>query len=237
MHGDQKAVAATRCDRVTRDYVIRSGFPTLRLVASEEIGAELDFNHVSFNNERNEKVNLMADVHHVEPPDPESGRPDAPSNPQKSTPPPVEKGTSPAARRAGCQLPSVVLDSRAIGAHFGPGGWWARRCGDFVRRRRVELGVSAIDLARHCGIGPPTLYKVETGAMIPSDRVRVAIAYQLGVQPEAIWSFPSRNELELVSAAGIPATDAGATSPTSPPGKAVEASRGASAAAPDRPAR
>jgi transcriptional regulator with XRE-family HTH domain len=98
--------------------------------------------------------------------------------------------------------PPAGLDQDAITALFKPDGRWPRERGACVRERRIELGLTKIELAERCQIREATVYRIETGAMVPSDRLRAVMAYALDTRPEDLWVFPPRLELEIVSRAG-----------------------------------
>lgn len=99
--------------------------------------------------------------------------------------------------------PPAGLDQDAITALFKPGGRWARERGALVKARRLELGLTKIELAERCKVREMTVYRVELGAMVPSDRLRALLAYALDCTPEDLWPFPPRLELEIVSRAGV----------------------------------
>lgn len=96
--------------------------------------------------------------------------------------------------------PPTELDQAALRDLFKPSGRWARERGSLVRARRTELGVNAADLTDLCGVRRASIYRVEGGVLVPSDRLRALIAYHLDTRPESLWTYPSRLELELVSA-------------------------------------
>lgn len=96
--------------------------------------------------------------------------------------------------------PPAQLVQAAIRDLFQPSGRWARERGGNVHDRRVELGIPVVDLTDLCGVRAASIYRVEAGDMVPSDRLRALLAYHLDTRPESIWTYPSRLELELVSA-------------------------------------
>lgn len=100
-------------------------------------------------------------------------------------------------------MPPTELDPAAILALFRPEGPWAKERGAKVRKRRLGLGLSTLELADRCGVSQPTIYRVESGVFVPSDRLRALLAYHLQTKPETLWQFPSRDELELISQAGV----------------------------------
>jgi transcriptional regulator with XRE-family HTH domain len=100
--------------------------------------------------------------------------------------------------------PPNGLDKAAIRALFKPDGRWARERGACVRERRIELGLTKIELAERCQVREATIYRIECGSMVPSDRLRAVMAYALDCAPEDLWVFPARVELETVSRAGAP---------------------------------
>ena len=89
-----------------------------------------------------------------------------------------------------------LLDQAAITALFKPQGPWAKQRGTQVRQRRMRLGLTQIELANRCGVREATIHRIEMGIIVPSDRLRAVLGYVLESSPEAIWSFPSRTELE-----------------------------------------
>lgn len=95
----------------------------------------------------------------------------------------------------------VELDQDLIKAHFRREGRWARERGAVVRARRVELGLTKIELAERCQIREMTVYRIESGLMVPSNWLQAVMAHALACSPEFLWSFPSSLELETVSAA------------------------------------
>lgn len=98
--------------------------------------------------------------------------------------------------------PPAGLDGDAITALFRPGGRWPRERGALVRERRIQLGLTKIELAERCQIREMSVYRVERGETVPSDRLRAVMAYALDCAPEDLWPYPSRLELEIVSRAG-----------------------------------
>lgn len=91
------------------------------------------------------------------------------------------------------------LDRAAVYALFRPDSWWAQGCGAAVRDRRRELNLSVADMAYRCAVREGTIYRVEHGTMIPSDRLRATIAYHLDTPTEALWPYPSRADLKAAS--------------------------------------
>ena len=98
-----------------------------------------------------------------------------------------------------------LLDPDALADWFRPGGPWAKQSGAAVRQRRLRLGFTQIELAERCAVREATIHRIEKGQFFPSDRLRAHLGYALEVSVEAVWSFPSRTELEELSAAGVPA--------------------------------
>ncbi len=64
---------------------------------------------------------------------------------------------------------------------------WLRRCGESVRAERGEQ--SQAELAAAAGVSSPLISLIESGAMNPSPRVRLAIADALDVEPAELWGW------------------------------------------------
>ncbi len=102
-------------------------------------------------------------------------------------------------------MPPTHLDTSAVGDLFRPTGDWVRKAGARVRKRRRNVGLTASDLARLCGVTEPTIYRVESGGFVPSDRLRAVIAYHLDARPETLWKFPTREQLEALTTVEVDA--------------------------------
>lgn len=87
---------------------------------------------------------------------------------------------------------------------FRPDGPWAQECGSDVRQRRIAHNLTKIVLANRCGVREATIHRIETGAIMPSDRLRAIVAYHLGADPEEIWRYPSRRDLERAARQATP---------------------------------
>lgn len=94
---------------------------------------------------------------------------------------------------------SPELDPAAIFALFSHDSGWARSCGALVRSRRRELKLTVGDLAQLCAVREGTIYRIESGSMVASDRLRAIIAYHLEASPETLWPYPSRADLKSAS--------------------------------------
>lgn len=70
---------------------------------------------------------------------------------------------------------------------------WLRRCGESVRAERGEQ--SQAELAAAAGVSSPLISLIESGAMNPSPRVRLAIADALDVEPAELWGWPTLAEI------------------------------------------
>jgi DNA-binding XRE family transcriptional regulator len=86
---------------------------------------------------------------------------------------------------------SPWLDRNAIDDMFRPEGRWARERGAALKERRIECGLTPGQLADASGVRHPTVYRIETGAIIPSFSLRVILAFNLDTRPEVLWPYPS----------------------------------------------
>lgn len=71
--------------------------------------------------------------------------------------------------------------------------------GAAVRKRREKRGLSQAQLARACDTSQQTIAKIETGKLIPRDRLKVVIAARLGVAVADLFAWPSDLTLEPAS--------------------------------------
>jgi len=67
--------------------------------------------------------------------------------------------------------------------------------GQNVRDRRQALGLSQDQLADLCGVTQSAISKIESGAMIPLDRLKVTISAKLGTTPTDLFPWPPMAEL------------------------------------------
>ena len=65
---------------------------------------------------------------------------------------------------------------------------WQKVCGLRVRDLRTRLGFDTCrSLADAVGCNPVTIYRIETGDLLPRDYWRLAIANVLGVNADDLW--------------------------------------------------
>lgn len=86
----------------------------------------------------------------------------------------------------------ALLEDDALRTFLGPGGRWASECGARVKHRRGELNFTLQRVADLTGSTPQTIARVESGAIVPRDKLRVAIAFALFVEVDRLWPWPSR---------------------------------------------
>lgn len=67
--------------------------------------------------------------------------------------------------------------------------------GAAIAERRQHLGLTQADLARLCRVTQQTISKIESGAIIPLDRLKLQIARSLATQPGALFVWP--DDLEV----------------------------------------
>lgn len=92
-----------------------------------------------------------------------------------------------------------LLDGDLLRTICGPRGIWARRCGAFVAKRRRDLNMDRSTLAAAAGCELQTIYRIESGELVPRDYLRAAIAYALCVEVVDLW--PALTRAELLEAA------------------------------------
>ena len=91
-------------------------------------------------------------------------------------------------------VPSA-LDTTVLATLFRPMGKWAIERGKAVEKRRLASGLTRAELAESCGLTVPTIWRIEAGRTVPSDRVRLAIAHHLSTTPEKLWRLPTADEI------------------------------------------
>lgn len=69
--------------------------------------------------------------------------------------------------------------------------------GSAVAERRQRLGLSQAELAKLCDVTQQTISKIESGSMIPLDRLKLVLAARLGTKPERLFTWPSLAEIDL----------------------------------------
>lgn len=102
-----------------------------------------------------------------------------------------------------------VLDTTALAAMFQPMSRWVVERGKAVETARRDLGWSRAELARRCDLSIPTIWRIEVGHAVPSDRVRVLIAHHLGTTAEALWRLPTAAEVDAYAGPDPLDVDAG----------------------------
>lgn len=76
---------------------------------------------------------------------------------------------------------------------------WNCTCGREVARLRKERGWRQPQLAELAGIATQTVSKVELGLIVPTESVRLALAFALMVEVDKIWPPLSRDRLDAVA--------------------------------------
>jgi len=71
----------------------------------------------------------------------------------------------------------------------------AQHWGSAVAKRRALLSLSQAQLAEICGVTQQTISKIESGRMIPHDRLKVVLATRMGTEPSALFVWPQRSAL------------------------------------------
>lgn len=71
----------------------------------------------------------------------------------------------------------------------------AGQWGAEVATRRRLVGFTQRQLAELCRVEQQTISKIESGQMIPLDRLKVEIARNLGTTPQALFNWPPMKEL------------------------------------------
>lgn len=62
--------------------------------------------------------------------------------------------------------------------------------GERVAARRTEIGLKQAQLAELCDVTQQTISKIESGAMVPRDSLKLVIAAKLGTTPDALFAWP-----------------------------------------------
>lgn len=95
----------------------------------------------------------------------------------------------------------ALLDEKAVRSLFGPSGDWSERCGRAVRQRRQDLGFTLQRLADLTGTTLQTISRIESGQLVPRDRMKAAIAYALALEVQDLWTYPTLREISDRAAA------------------------------------
>ena len=90
---------------------------------------------------------------------------------------------------------SPLLDEDSTRELFKPCGPWAARCGAAVRQRRKDLGLTLQTLADLSGTSLQTVSRIESGQLVPRDRLKAAISFALALEVDQLWTWPSRQEM------------------------------------------
>lgn len=67
--------------------------------------------------------------------------------------------------------------------------------GERVAQRRESLGFTQKQLAELCDVSQQTISKIEAGAMIPLDRLKVTLAHKLATTPDELFRWPALADL------------------------------------------
>lgn len=78
------------------------------------------------------------------------------------------------------------------------GRFMGATCGARIRRRRVELGMTQLDLAERTGLSEAAVRSYELGTRNPKDAHREAIAEALGVSADYLREHDGYRESEIV---------------------------------------
>lgn len=71
----------------------------------------------------------------------------------------------------------------------------AKHWGGAVKDRRKKLGLGQQQLADLADVKQQTISKIESGLMIPHDRLKLVLANRLGIDPGVLFAWPDRTEL------------------------------------------
>lgn len=69
------------------------------------------------------------------------------------------------------------------------GEFWGRR----VAERREALGLTQAQLADLCGVTQQSISRIEGGAVIPRDSLKITLSVKLGTTPGELFAWPKRN--------------------------------------------
>lgn len=67
--------------------------------------------------------------------------------------------------------------------------------GDRIEERRKELHLSQAELAELVEVTQQTISKIENGAVIPLDRLKIKLAHRLATTPDELFPWPPMAEL------------------------------------------
>lgn len=69
------------------------------------------------------------------------------------------------------------------------GEFWGRR----VAERREALGLTQAQLADLCNVTQQSISRIESGAVIPRDSLKMTLSSQLGTNPGELFVWPARS--------------------------------------------
>ena len=87
-----------------------------------------------------------------------------------------------------------TLDSAELRDLTKPGSAWAKACGTRVRARRETLRFSRAQVAQAAGSTEMTVHRIESGALVPRDYLRLALALTLFCEVDELWPPLSREQ-------------------------------------------
>lgn len=67
------------------------------------------------------------------------------------------------------------------------GATWGSR----IRQRREALGLSQKELADRCDVTQQTISRIEMGAVLPRDTLKIELAKQLECSPRTLFPWPA----------------------------------------------
>lgn len=71
----------------------------------------------------------------------------------------------------------------------------SREWGTLVATRREKLKISQADIAELVGVSVMTIRRIESGDLVPRDRIRFALAHVLMVKVDDLFPYPSRERI------------------------------------------
>jgi transcriptional regulator with XRE-family HTH domain len=63
--------------------------------------------------------------------------------------------------------------------------------GGRIRQRREALGISQRELAERCDVTQQTISRIEMGAVLPRDVLKIELARQLDCSPRNLFPWPA----------------------------------------------
>ncbi len=63
--------------------------------------------------------------------------------------------------------------------------------GGRIRQRREALGLSQRELAERCDVTQQTISRIEMGAVLPRDVLKIELARQLDCSPRTLFPWPA----------------------------------------------